>query len=333
MTGRLPLALTMGEPAGIGGEIALKAWIRRQADDLPPFVLLDAPERLNDLSARLNLDCPIETVTTPAAAKDVFHRALPVLPIPLPITVEPGHPDPRNANAVIAAIDRAVDLALAGNVAGVVTNPIAKATLYAGGFTHPGHTEHIAARTGASGTMMLAVPGLKVVLVTIHLPLRRALDAITTPAIVATAQVTARALATDFGLARPRIAIAGLNPHAGEDGSIGREDIDIVAPAIAQLRAKGIDASGPWPPDTMFHDAARARYDAAICLYHDQGLIPLKTIDFAHGVNITLGLPIVRTSPDHGTAFDIAGTGRADPASLVAALHTAANIADHRRRG
>lgn len=244
-----------------------------------------------------------------------------------------GRPDPRNAPTVISAIDLATDLALDGRVGAVVTNPIAKSVLYEAGFRHPGHTEYIADRCRAVGTMMLMVPELRVVLVTIHEPLARAIAGLTTDAIVGTARVAAAGLAQDFGLARPRLAIAGLNPHAGENGGIGREDIEIVAPAVARLQAEGIEARGPVPPDTMFHAAARATYDAAICLYHDQGLIPLKTLDFDRGVNVTLGLPIVRTSPDHGTAFDIAGKGIAKADSLIAAIRSAQAIADSRRRG
>ncbi|MGQ3074539.1 MAG: 4-hydroxythreonine-4-phosphate dehydrogenase PdxA [Ferrovibrionaceae bacterium] len=323
-----PLALTMGDPAGIGAEIALKAWSDRARHGLPPFFLIDDPARL----AAMAPDTPLRQIVEPEDAANAFADALPVLPVSLPCPATAGQPDPRNAPAVIAAIDRATDLALAGRVGAVVTNPIAKAVLYEAGFRHPGHTEYIAERCGAIGTMMLMVPELRVVLVTIHEPLARAVAGLTTEAIVATARVAAHGLAQDFGLARPRLAIAGLNPHAGENGGIGREDIEIVAPAVARLQAEGIEARGPVPPDTMFHAAARQTYDAAICLYHDQGLIPLKTLDFDRGVNVTLGLPIVRTSPDHGTAFDIAGKGIARPDSLIAAIRAAAAIADVRRR-
>ncbi len=323
-----PLALTMGDPAGIGAEITLKAWGQRAALGLPPFFLVDDPARL----AALAPNVPLRTIAAPEEAAGIFADALPVLPVTLVHPVSPGRPDPRNAPTVIAAIDLATDLALAGRVGGMVTNPIAKAVLYEAGFRHPGHTEYIAERCGALGTMMLMVPELRVVLVTIHEPLARAIARLTTDAIVATAEVAAHALMQDFGLARPRLAIAGLNPHAGENGGIGREDIEIVAPAVARLRAQGIDARGPVPPDTMFHAAARRTYDAAICLYHDQGLIPLKTLDFDRGVNVTLGLPIVRTSPDHGTAFDIAGRGIAQPHSLIAAIQAAVAIAKIRGR-
>ncbi len=324
-----PLALTMGEPAGIGAEITLKAWVERRDHALPPFFLIDDPARIGAMAPGL----PMAVIADPAEAPDVFADALPVLPVMLVHPVTAGRPDPRNAPTVISAIDLATDLALDGRVGAMVTNPIAKSVLYEAGFRHPGHTEYIAERCRAVGTMMLMVPELRVVLVTIHEPLARAIAGLTTDAIVGTARVAAAGLVQDFGLARPRLAIAGLNPHAGENGGIGREDIEIVAPAVARLQAEGIEARGPVPPDTMFHAAARATYDAAICLYHDQGLIPLKTLDFDRGVNVTLGLPIVRTSPDHGTAFDIAGKGVARADSLIAAIRAGAAIADIRRRG
>ncbi|MBY0332655.1 MAG: 4-hydroxythreonine-4-phosphate dehydrogenase PdxA, partial [Acetobacteraceae bacterium] len=246
----------------------------------------------------------------------------------------PGRPDPANARAVIAAIEEAVALARAGRAAGVVTNPIQKSVLTAAGFPHPGHTEFLGALagTGVPPVMMLASPDLRVVPVTVHEPLRAAIARLTTDMIVATARIAHAALIADFGIAAPRLAVAGLNPHAGEDGTLGTEDRDIVAPAVAALRDLGIAARGPVPPDTMFTAHARPTYDAAICLYHDQALIPIKTLDMAGGVNVTLGLSIVRTSPDHGTALDIAGRGLADPSSLVAALRMAAVIAGNRTR-
>jgi 4-hydroxythreonine-4-phosphate dehydrogenase len=260
---------------------------------------------------------------------------LPVLPIHLAAPAPPGRPDPANAPAVIASIERATALALDGEAGAVVTNPINKAALYAAGFAHPGHTEFLAALTGVSGqeVMMLAAPALRVVPVSVHISLRDAIAMLDTDRIVAAARTTAAALQRDFGIAAPRLAIAGLNPHAGEQGALGCEDAEIVAPAVAILRAEGIDATGPYPPDTMFTEQARAQYDAAICMYHDQALIPLKTLDMHHGVNVTLGLPIVRTSPDHGTAYDIAGTGRADATSLIAALKMAGAIVAQRARG
>ncbi len=320
-----PLALTMGEPAGIGGELALAAW---QAAPCC-FFAIDDPARLGVLAERLGLEVPVVAIAGPAEAEAVFPRALPVLAQELAAEVEPGRPDPANAAAVIAAIERAVALVQAGEAAAVVTNPIQKETLYQAGFRYPGHTEYLAALAGidTAPVMMLACPGLRVVPITIHLPLAEAAGALTTEAIVHAGRVTAAALVTDFGIAAPRLAVAGLNPHAGEGGALGREEAEIIAPAVAALRAQGIAITGPAPADSLFHGAARARYDAALCMYHDQALIPLKTIDFARGVNITLGLPFVRTSPDHGTALDIAGHGRADPQSLLAAFETARDMA------
>jgi 4-hydroxythreonine-4-phosphate dehydrogenase len=270
---------------------------------------------------------------TPAQANAAFERALPVVPLDLPVTATPGKPDASSAPAAIASIRRAVADVLAGQAAAVVTNPIAKNVLYRSGFAEPGHTEFLARlATEATGkpvhpVMMLWSPELAVVPVTIHLPLKDVVGALSVDLIVETGRIVARDLHARFGVAHPRIAIAGLNPHAGEDGSLGEEDRDIVAPAVARLKAEGIDAIGPLPADTMFHERARAGYDVAMCMYHDQALIPIKTLAFDHGVNVTLGLPFVRTSPDHGTAFDIAGTGKADPSSLVAALALAARLA------
>lgn len=314
-----PLALTMGEPAGIGAEIAAGAW-RTLAATGPAFVLIDDATR--------DFGCPVEVVASAAAARDVFGRALPVLHRPLAVRPVPGRPDIGNAQAVIGSIAHAVGLARTGDVAAVVTNPIQKSVLTAAGFPHPGHTEFLGelAGTGVPPVMMLAAPQLRVVPVTIHEPLACAIARLTPDLIVGTARLVARELATRFAIARPRLAVAGLNPHAGEGGIMGREDIEIVVPAVARLRAEGIDARGPLPPDTMFTALARPGYDVAICLYHDQALIPIKTLDMAGGVNVTLGLSIVRTSPDHGTALDIAGQGRADPGSLIAALRLAAEI-------
>jgi 4-hydroxythreonine-4-phosphate dehydrogenase len=329
----LPLAVTMGEPAGVGGDILLKAW-RRRADGVPSFFAIDNPDRLRALAGRLGLDCPIAEIARADEAGSAFAEAVPVLALDLPAEVAPGRPDSRNVGAVARSIAMAVDLCRAGEVAGLVTNPIHKAVMYQGGFAYPGHTEYLAHLAGLDGreVMMLACPGLRVVPVTIHVALTQAIAQLSSDLIVMVGRETARSLARDFGLARPRLAVAGLNPHAGEDGGMGREEIDIIAPAIAALRADGIDAFGPLPPDTLFHARARQSYDAVLCMYHDQALIPLKTIDFDAGVNITLGLPFVRTSPDHGTAFDLAGTGRAVETSLMAALRTAAEIAANRRR-
>jgi len=325
------LAVTMGEPAGIGGELTLKAWKDRHRAG-PPFIAIDDAARLEALSDALGLNVPIRSVNGPAAAPDVFPDALPVFNTPLAVPTVPGKPDAANAGAVRASIETAAKLALSGDVAGVVTNPIQKRTLYETGFTHPGHTEYLAALTDAPNppVMMLACPGLRVVPATIHVSLRHALDMLTTELIVEQAQLTAAALQRDFAIAAPRLAIAGLNPHAGEDGAMGGEEATIIVPAIERLRADGIVAFGPEPPDTLFTERRRETYDAAICMYHDQALIPIKTLDFSGGVNITLGLPIVRTSPDHGTALDIAGTGTADSTSLLIALDTAAEIARNR---
>jgi 4-hydroxythreonine-4-phosphate dehydrogenase len=318
-----PLVLTMGDPAGIGGEITAKAW-RALAADGPRFALIADPFWVG------GLDVPMAVISDLAQVDDVFHAALPVLAEPLPEIARPGRPDPANAQAVIRSIERAVGYTRSGEAAALVTNPISKAVLYEAGFAYPGHTEFLGALTGGTPVMMLACPQLRVVPVTIHIALRDVFAALTTDAITAVARATAAALQRDFAIPAPRLAIAGLNPHAGEGGAMGREEIELIAPAIEALHAAGIDATGPWPPDTMFTDAARASYDAAICMYHDQGLIPLKTLDMAGGVNVTLGLPIIRTSPDHGTAFGIAGQGRADPASLIAALHMAADMAARR---
>jgi 4-hydroxythreonine-4-phosphate dehydrogenase len=326
----------MGEPAGVGGELTLKAWLaRRAARDALPFFAIDDPVRLRHLAQRLSLAVDIVEIDTPAGAAGTFARALPVLKQPLAVEARPGHLDVRNATAVIASIERAATLARDGRASAMVTNPIQKKTLQEAGFPHPGHTEFLAALGGSAGrpadvVMMLACRELRVVPVTIHIALRQAVEALSTDLIVRAGRIAAQALRRDAGLDAPRLAVAGLNPHAGEGGTMGDEDWRIVAPAVAALRAEGIDATGPMPPDTMFHAAARARYDLALCMYHDQALIPIKTIDFAGGVNVTLGLPFIRTSPDHGTALDIAGTGSADPSSFLAALNMAADMA-HRR--
>jgi len=316
------LALTMGDPAGIGGELTLKAWTALRQSG-PAFVVLDDPARLRAIDA----DIPIEVVADPDAAARAFASALPVMETPLAVASIPGRPDPANAASVLASIEHAVRLAECGSVRAVVTNPISKATLYQAGFAFPGHTEFLGALTSAPHpVMMLANDYLRVVPVTVHVGLRAALEQLSTDLIVTVARIAAQALTAQFGIARPRLGVAGLNPHAGEGGAIGHEEGTIIVPALERLRADGLDVTGPYPPDTMFTPAARAGYDVAICMYHDQALIPLKTLDIDSGVNITLGLPIIRTSPDHGTAFDIAGHNRADPASLIAALRMAATM-------
>jgi 4-hydroxythreonine-4-phosphate dehydrogenase len=327
----LPLALTLGEPAGIGPDITFAAWRRRSELGLAPFYILADPTFLRSCAERIAPDVPI-AVVEPSAAVSAFAQALPVVDIGVPITATPGHPDSSSAPAAIAAIRRAVHDVHTGRAHAVVTNPVAKSILYRSGFAEPGHTEYLAKLAtemmgiAAQPVMMLWSPELAVVPVTIHLPLREVMTRLTTELIATTGQIVARDLKERFGIARPRLAIAGLNPHAGEDGALGEEDGMVVAPAVARLRAQGIEARGPLPADTLFHAAARASYDAALAMYHDQALIPIKTLAFDHAVNVTLGLPFVRTSPDHGTAFDIAGTGRADPSSLIAALQLAQRL-------
>ncbi len=329
---RTPLALTMGDPAGVGGEIALKAWLRRKETGLPPFVLLDDPARLSHLCGMLGFDVPTTIVHRPAQAFERFADALPILPVELSAKAFSGRPDPANAPAIIGAIERGVALVRQGQAAALVTNPIHKAVLYRTGFSFHGHTEYLAHLAGINTppVMMLACRQLKAVPVTTHVSLAEAVRSLTKETIVAHAAITAKSLSQDFGVANPRLAVAGLNPHAGEGGGMGLEDQEIIYPAVLALRARGIGAFGPLPPDTMFTDAARKTYDAAICMYHDQGLIPMKTLGFSEGVNVTLGLPFVRTSPSHGTAFDIAGTGRASEGSLVEALKLAALMAVRR---
>lgn len=320
------LALTLGDPDGIGPEIALKAW-RALRDGDTRFAITADPARLQPAADLLDLPRP-ERVTDFSEAARVFQDAPPV------IALEPSATAPA---AALASIDAAVQAALAGEAGGVVTCPISKARLYDEGFAFPGHTEYLAHLTaaaplaGARGpVMMLAGGGLRTVLVSIHTSLRSAIETLSIDTIVHTATVAAQALQRDFAVPAPRLAVAGLNPHAGENGALGREEIEIVAPAVERLKQAGLDVTGPLPPDTMFHAEARAHYDVAVCLYHDQGLIPVKTLDFHGGVNITLGLPIVRTSPDHGTAFDIAGKGVARPDSLIAALRLAGELAANR---
>lgn len=326
-----PMAVTMGEPAGVGGELTLRAWLRR-SENLPPFFVVDDAARLEALASDLGLGVPVRRIEAPGVAEQTFGAALPVLDRPLPRAVAAGRPDPSAAPAVIEAIEAAVACVRGGVAGAVVTNPIHKATLYAAGFTFPGHTEFLAhlSGTNARPVMMLAGPSLRVVPVTTHQSLRSAIDSLSVEAIVFAAVATAAALRTDFGIPVPRLAVAGLNPHAGEDGALGVEEATLVSPAIAELNRMGVDAFGPVPPDTLFTPQARRRYDAAICMYHDQALVPIKTLDFDAAVNVTLGLPFVRTSPDHGTAFDLAGTGRASESSLVAAISLAASIAARR---
>ena len=327
-----PLALTLGEPAGIGPDLTLAVWRRRAELDIAPFYIAADPDFLRRRAQKLGLDVPIVTVT-PAGAAASFRTALPVVPLDVAVSAEPGHPDRSSAPAAVASIRRAVADVMSGAASAVVTNPVAKNVLYNWGFAEPGHTEFLAKlvqeATGKAlrPVMMLWSPELAVVPVTIHLPLKDIFAQLSAELIVETGRIVAHDLAQRFGLKHPRLVIAGLNPHAGEAGNLGEEDGTIVAPAVARLVAEGIDARGPLPADTLFHESARTTYDAALCMYHDQALIPIKTLAFDHAVNVTLGLPFVRTSPDHGTAFDIAGTGKADPASLIAALRLAKRLA------
>ncbi len=326
-----PLALTLGEPAGIGPDITFAAWQKRAELGLRPFYLLADPAFVARRAARIAANLPI-TVVEPSAASAAFMTALPVVDIGFTVTAEPGHPDQSSAPAALAAIRRAVADVRSGSACAIVTNPVAKNVLYRSGFTEPGHTEYLAKLAEDPGgppvqpVMMLWSPELAVVPVTIHLPLKDVVARLTTELVLTTGRIVAHDLRERFGLARPRLVIAGLNPHAGEEGALGEEDITIVRPAVERLRAEGIDARGPLAADSLFHQAARQTYDAALAMYHDQALIPIKTLAFDHAVNVTLGLPFVRTSPDHGTAFDIAGTGRADPASLIAAIKLAARL-------
>lgn len=327
----------MGDPSGIGPDITLSAWTQRIVRRLPIFAAFACPELLSDRARRIGLEVPITVIERIEDAGQCFPTALPVMPVRLRAHAEPGTPDTANAASVLSSIEQAVDAADAGRACAIVTNPIAKSVLYKAGFSHPGHTEYLAALAELrdpsrdhTPVMMLACDELRVVPLTIHIPLASVPNAITPSLIEATVRIVATALASDFAFARPRIAVAGLNPHAGEDGSIGREEIEIITPALDRLRQQGFDVTGPLPADTMFHAAARQRYDAAIAMYHDQALIPIKTLAFDRGVNVTLGLPFVRTSPDHGTAFDIAGTGQASAESLIEALKLASAMAARR---
>jgi 4-hydroxythreonine-4-phosphate dehydrogenase len=330
---RLPLALSRGDPAGIGPELALKAWLATHDDErAPAFVSVAEPDHLEALAADLRLVVPIERTDAMSAA-GVFPRALPVLPLTSRVMSRPGAPQVEDAAATLASIETCVALVHAGEACAIVTNPISKESLYRAGFAHPGHTEFLAELAGrvfgvtARPVMLLWSPELAVVPATIHVPLADVPRRLTRALLVETGQIVARDFAARFGIANPRLAFTGLNPHAGEGGAMGREDIEIIAPAIAELAALGLKVSGPHPADTMFHQAARQAYDVAIAMYHDQALIPIKTLAFESAVNVTLGLPFVRTSPDHGTAFDIAGKGIADPQSLIAALRLADRLA------
>jgi len=330
-----PLALSLGDPAGVGPEIVCKAWQALRGEPQSFMVVGDYDALVAACGVRSEVS--VRRVGGPDEAQAVFADALPVLDLPLRTPVVAGKPSTSYAASVIGWIETGAGLALSGAVSGLVTAPIAKAPLYEAGFKFPGHTEFLAeltsggAQESARGpVMMLTAKDLRTVLVTIHQPLAKAISGLTIEAVMQTARVTDEALRRDFGIARPRLALAGLNPHAGEGGALGREEIDILNPAAARLREEGVLCSDAKPSDTLFHEDARAAYDAVICLYHDQALIPVKTLDFWGGVNVTLGLPIVRTSPDHGVGFDIAGRGLARPESLIAALRLAGEIAQQR---
>lgn len=321
-----PLALTMGEPAGISGELVLKAWAG-DGKPVPPFVCIADPSWLRTEAHHLRSHSHVIEVQSCDEGLARFCDGVPVLALKLAERATYGSPNPANAGAVIASIRTAIDLTMAGLAGAIVTNPIHKASLYAAGFAFPGHTEFLASISGTpSPVMMLSIEGLRVVPVTVHVSLADAVRSLSSDAIVRAASVLNQALIQDFHVSRPRIGIAALNPHAGESGTMGREEQTIIAPALERLRAGNVDATGPYPADTLFHAASRQRFDAIVCMYHDQALIPLKTLDFHGGVNTTLGLPFVRTSPDHGTAFDIAGKGVADPSSLLAALRLASQM-------
>lgn len=320
-----PLAVALGDPSGVGPEVTAKAWERRHADGVPPFFAVGSPE-----AVRAVWSGPLEIVAGPEEAGLCFATALPVIRIATQGEPAPGAPTLEGARAALDALELAVGLARSGTSSGLVTGPVSKAQLYAVGFTHPGQTEFVAERCGVAAekvAMMLAGPTLRTVPVTTHVALRDVPDLVTTELIVMRGLTVIRALRRLFGIERPRLAVAGLNPHAGEGGSLGREEIDAIIPAIERLREEEAEVTGPWAPDTMFHASARAGYDAALCLYHDQALIPLKALHFDEGVNMTLGLPIIRTSPDHGTAFDIAGRDRASPGATIAALKMAGTCA------
>ena len=323
-----PLAVALGDPAGIGPEIAAKAWDARGHYGLAPFFAVGDRRSIEAV-----WHGPIQLISSPDEASDCFDQALPLIQIEDTGPIVPGAPDLAGARCALDSLELASGLARSPMVGGLITGPVAKSQLYAIGFVHPGQTEFVAERCGiasANAVMMLAGPTLRAVPITTHMPLREVSDFVTVDLIVAKARATDRGLARNFGIERPRLAIAGFNPHAGEKGAIGREEIDLIIPAIEILRAEGIDIVGPLAADTMFHARARSQYDCALCLYHDQALIPLKTLHFDEGVNMTLGLPIVRTAPDHGTAFEIAGQNRANPGAMIAAIALAAEAARNR---
>ena len=343
MTAPPPLAVSLGDPAGIAPEIIVRAWLARSEAGLAPFFVVGGHRALARAAGTLGIDLPVAEIATPASAREAFATALPVLaleadpdgcsPAEAGPDVVPGYPTLAGARLALRSLEQATRLAVRGEAGALVTGPIGKSWLAQVGFTQPGQTEFVADACGvdhAEAVMMLAGPSLRTVPLTVHVALHAVPALVSGPLIEARARVIAKALARDFGLARARIAVAGLNPHAGEDGRMGSEDRDVIAPAIARLQAEGIAASGPHPADALFAPHARDGYDVALCMYHDQALIPIKTLDFDQGVNVTLGLPIVRTSPDHGTAFGIAGQGRAAPGAMIAAIRMAGACAARR---
>ncbi|MEJ7927697.1 4-hydroxythreonine-4-phosphate dehydrogenase PdxA [Sphingobium sp. AN641] len=320
-----PFAVALGDPAGIGPEIVAKSWVMRAARSLPPFFAVGDAASLRAVWAG-----PIAIVNGPEEVVAAFDTALPCLQVGDAGAITPGVPSVEGAQVALQSLEVAVGLARSASAAGVITAPVGKAQLYGVGFTHPGQTEFVAERCGVSphnAVMMLAGPSLRVVPITIHISLAQVPQALSIDLIRARATITARGLQKNFGIARPRLLVAGLNPHAGEDGALGREEIEMIRPAVESLKADGLDIEGPVAADGMFHFRARETYDAALCMYHDQALIPIKTLHFDDGVNMTLGLPIVRTSPDHGTAFGIAGTNSANPGAMMAAIRMAADAA------
>ncbi|MBH66886.1 MAG: 4-hydroxythreonine-4-phosphate dehydrogenase PdxA [Rhodospirillaceae bacterium] len=328
---KLPIVVTPGEPAGVGAEITLKAW---QDGSCPPFFLIDDPKRVINRAKYAKLDVPTQVIKSPLEANKVFSSALPILPCEFPVHCDPGNPSVDNSPTIIKAIEMAVDFTNNNKARSVVTNPIQKNTLTQSGFTYPGHTEFLASlsKIRCIPVMLLRSKQLSVVPVTIHEPISEVSKLLTTDLIIRTAMITANSLQVDFGITQPRLWLSGLNPHAGESDTIGTEETTIIKPAIDCIRAQGIKAAGPIPADSMFHSDARKKYDVAICMYHDQALIPLKTLDFWNSVNVTIGLPFVRTSPDHGTALEIAGSGKARPSSLISAIQLADELERNRSR-
>jgi 4-hydroxythreonine-4-phosphate dehydrogenase len=326
------LAASLGDPAGIGPELLCEAWTRRGEEQLPAFFVVGGASVLKAAAERRGLDVTIGRIESPGEAEEAFADVLPVLG-ELDGEYTPGRPNPEGARLALASLEEATRLAIAGEAAGVVTAPVSKALLAEIGFKYPGQTEYLAhacRKHEREAVMMLAGPQLRTVPLTVHVPLCQVSELLTVDEIVAKCRIVAKAMQQEFRIRAPRLALAALNPHAGEKGNFGHEEQRIIAPAIARLRAEEIDASGPHPADALFTARARANYDVALCMYHDQALIPLKTLDFDSGVNMTLGLPIVRTSPDHGTAFDIAGTGKAEPGAMIAAIRMAGEAAAHR---